>query len=268
MILLINKATRLSDYFLRLSKEYTAVIRFGLQTDSMDCDGKVIEKTGIDKLDSKKLSEILEGFTGTIRQVPPMFSALKYKGSPLYKLARKGVEVPREPREVKIHNIEVISIEGRDATVKIGCSSGTYIRVLAHDIGNAYGSGAMLESLRRTGIGDMSVEDSCSVDNIIGTCSGEQLPQDMECIRSIDKLFSKGPHLYIKEEYVDKVRNGSRICRSMLDKSPALRSDAKESMKPLKGLTDVRTVSGELVAIHALLPENGDKDFTKSVIIF
>ena len=167
MIILINKATRLADDFLKLPKEYIAVIKFGVRTDSMDMDGNIIEKKPVDKLDMARIGPILKNHTGNIEQIAPMFSAVKHKGQPLYKWARKGIEITRKPRQVTVYGIYILENSGDLLTLRISCSSGTYIRALADDIGTAYGTGAALSGLKRTRIGNMDVIDACGIDEVI-----------------------------------------------------------------------------------------------------
>ena len=269
MILLINKATRLSDNFLKLPKEYIAEIRFGIETDTMDMEGRITASSHIEKLEYEKLIRILCSFKGTIEQVPPMFSALKHRGQPLYRLARKGREVPRKARTIDILDLEILELRQEILTIRIGCSSGTYIRALAHDIGQAYGTGAVLSALRRTRIGDMDVEKAASTEDIAGLSKTDILTGAGGWIIGLEELFSKAPVLYIKDRYAGQVKNGSPISAVMLEKEP------EGNGSPFAGMVSVKSAGGELLAIHRI-EECYDKDqkpemdklFTKSVVIF
>lgn len=269
MILLINKATRLSDNFLKLPKEYIAEIRFGIETDTMDMEGRITASSHIEKLEYEKLIRILCSFKGTIEQVPPMFSALKHRGQPLYRLARKGREVPRKARTINIRDLEILELRQEILTIRISCSSGTYIRALAHDIGQAYGTGAVLSALRRTRIGDMDVEKAASTEDIAGLSKTGMLTGAGGWIIGLEELFSKAPVLYIKDRYAGQVKNGSPISAVMLEKEP------EGNGSPFAGMVSVKSAGGELLAIHRI-EEWCDKDqkpdldklFTKSVVIF
>jgi tRNA pseudouridine55 synthase len=151
--LLIGEATKLVAYLVDESKEYEATIRFGVTTDSQDLTGRVLTTAPIPPLSRESLTAATRPFVGRIRQVPPMFSALHHEGQRLYELARAGVEVPREAREVSVHEIRVEDVVGPTATLRIVCGRGTYIRALAADLGAALGCGAAIERLVRIRVG-------------------------------------------------------------------------------------------------------------------
>lgn len=149
----LGEATKISGYLLSADKRYRAVCKLGIKTDSGDADGEVIERRPVGQLDSNEVAEVLQGFLGRISQIPPMHSALKQNGTPLYKLAHQGLEVEREPREVEIHQLELIRLEGDELEFDVHCSKGTYVRTLAEDIGEKLGCGAHIVALRRTSVG-------------------------------------------------------------------------------------------------------------------
>ena len=151
--LLIGEATKLVPYLFDEDKEYVATIRFGVTTDSHDLTGRVISTAPVPPLTRDSLLVATRPFVGVIRQVPPMFSALHYEGRRLYDLARQGLEVAREAREVRVHSIDVEGVSEATATVRIVCGRGTYVRVLAADLGAALGCGGAVERLVRTRVG-------------------------------------------------------------------------------------------------------------------
>jgi tRNA pseudouridine55 synthase len=151
--LLIGEATKLVPYLVDEDKEYVATIRFGVTTDSQDLTGHVLSTAAVPPLTREGLTSATRSFVGRIRQVPPMFSALHHAGRRLYELAREGVEVPREPREVVVHDIVVEAVTDVTATVRIVCGRGTYVRTLAADLGAALGCGGAIERLVRTRVG-------------------------------------------------------------------------------------------------------------------
>ena len=151
--LLIGEATKLVPYLVDEVKEYVATIRFGVTTDSQDLTGHVLSTAPIPRLTRETLTAATRPFVGRIRQVPPMFSALHHEGRRLYELAREGVEVPREPREVVVHEIVVEALTDATVTLRIVCGRGTYVRTLAADLGAALGCGGAIERLVRSRVG-------------------------------------------------------------------------------------------------------------------
>ena len=152
--LCFGEATKFSADLLDADKTYESVVKLGVTTDSGDAEGQVIANATVE-VKKEQISEILPQFIGDIQQIPPMHSALKRDGRPLYELARKGIEVEREPRAVTIYGIDCLDFSGDLLTLRVACSKGTYIRVLAADIGLALGCGAHLAGLRRTVVGDL-----------------------------------------------------------------------------------------------------------------
>ena len=167
LLLAIGKATKKIQQFVGLDKTYVAKLRFGATSDTMDRTGQVSAvRCQLSGVSEEKIKGVLKSFTGEIEQIPPMFSAKKVGGKKLYELARKGNTIEREPRKITIHSLEMIKYEWPFLDIKVRASSGTYIRSLAHDIGETLKCGAYLEELRRTAIGDMKVEDSVTLDNL------------------------------------------------------------------------------------------------------
>jgi len=165
LLLAVGKATKEISKFVGLDKTYTATLRFGAVSDTMDRTGKITE-VATTPIEQAALEEAISKFVGEIEQVPPMYSAKKVGGRKLYDLARKGIEVKREPRKVMIHGLSLISYAWPLAVIETHVSSGTYIRALAHDIGEALGTGAYLEELRRIAIGKFRVEEALPTDKI------------------------------------------------------------------------------------------------------
>lgn len=163
----VGEATKVIRFLLDADKEYLAVVRFGVETDTLDATGQVLCETPIGDLDAIRLQAALAGFRGEIEQVPPMFSALKHHGRPLYRYARAGQTVERAPRRVKVHELELLAWEPPDrARLRIRCSKGTYIRSLAADLGRQLGVGAHLTELRRTASGPFALAQAVSLDQI------------------------------------------------------------------------------------------------------
>lgn len=279
MIILINKATKISNQFLRLPKEYTAIIRFGIETDTLDIEGKIVSEKDIGSLSIESINEALGGFRGTIKQVPPMYSALKHNGRPLYKIARSGKSVERKSRDVEITGIEVRGFDGRILTVEVKCSSGTYIRSLADDIGKALGTGAVLSALKRKKIGSFSLKQSIKLEELLDIAKIGILPGDKSSMIGIEELLDKNLSIYIREECVKAVINGKRIELEMVD-------TGKTDMEKLCRVYDsgsqgfdsmvlIRRSSDEVLAVHRIIretvfagQESFKQEFTKSIVIF
>ena len=174
--LCLGEATKVARYLLAEHKAYDGTIRLGTATDTLDRDGTTIETQAVPALDAAALAAVAARFLGSQKQVPPMFSALKRGGVPLYKLARKGIEVAREARDVEVMRF-VLTLAAPDRIdFSVACSKGTYVRVLAADVGRALGTVAHLERLRRTRVGRFAVEEAASLQAIEALPSGAPLP--------------------------------------------------------------------------------------------
>ena len=160
LMLCTGKYTKQVESFMDQEKEYLAEIQLGVETDTLDPTGKVVEMANVPKLTEDKINLVLKEFIGEIKQEPPMFSALKVNGEPLYKLARKGIKISRENRTVNIYDIQLINFTDRTITLKVVCGRGTYIRSLAKDIAEKLNTVGHLTSLKRTRIGEYN-QSSC-----------------------------------------------------------------------------------------------------------
>lgn len=161
--LCFGEATKFAGTLLAAGKRYEAVIRLGARTDTGDAEGQVLERRPV-AVTRDQVDDVLARFVGDIMQIPPMHSALKRDGRPLYEYARKGIEVERQPRPVTIYSLDLLSFSGAALKVAVDCSKGTYIRTLAQDIGEALGCGGHLEALRRTRIGPLSLESAVTLE--------------------------------------------------------------------------------------------------------
>ncbi|HCR36826.1 MAG TPA: tRNA pseudouridine(55) synthase TruB [Opitutae bacterium] len=166
LVILLGKATKTSQYLMSLGKVYTGVMKLGEETDSQDSDGSIIATHAVPLLSQDDLDSCAKGFLGDQYQIPPMFSAKKVDGVPLYKLARKGQEVERKPRFIHIKNFSIDHVDLPSIRFTVACSKGTYIRTIAHDFGQKLGCGAHLTELRRLASDQLNVEKALSVDAI------------------------------------------------------------------------------------------------------
>ena len=158
--LVIGRATRLAQFYVRAEKLYDAVIRFGYATDTYDRDGTPLGPLTEPQIDRAQLEAALEAFSGLLHQTPPPISAKKIDGTPAYKLARRNIPVDLKPVEVTVYSLDLLEVKGCEARVVVRCSAGTYMRAIAHDLGKALGCGAFLKSLCRKASGDFTLEQA------------------------------------------------------------------------------------------------------------
>ncbi len=203
----LGEATKYSQDLLDADKKYQARLRFGIQTDTGDAQGQVIaEKSTAEVTDNAMAKSLIDGilpqFMGEIEQVPPMYSALKRDGKPLYEYARAGVEIERESRKITIYSITVLDVSWPEIALEVHCSKGTYIRVLAEDIGHALGCGAHLIGLRRTMVGHLSLDRAVSLDGICDIA-----PQ----VLPVDALLQSLPELTVDDHQAKRLEMGQRV---------------------------------------------------------
>ena len=160
LVVLIGPAVRLSEYVSASDKRYQATIRLGSSTDTFDAEGRITSSASVDSITEEQFEEILEQYVGEIEQVPPPYSAIKIGGRKAYEMAREGEEVNLEPRVIQVYSLELLEWDPPEAVVDVFCSSGTYVRSLANDLGNALGVGAHLVGLRRTKSGRFTLRDA------------------------------------------------------------------------------------------------------------
>ncbi len=165
MIILVGKATKLSQHLMGLDKTYEGIISLGVTTTTQDAEGEVLEEKPVPELSEEKILEYMKEFVGDQYQIPPMFSAKKQDGVPLYKLARKGKTVEREPRFIHVASFKMDGWNSPNIEFTLSCSKGTYVRTIANDLGQKIGCGAHLKELRRTDIERFHIEDSIELES-------------------------------------------------------------------------------------------------------
>ena len=216
----LGRATRLIEYIVGQPKTYLTTVRLGQATDTYDADGDVVQERPVAVSDSAFVAA-LDQFRGEIEQIPPMFSAIKRDGQPLYKLARQGKTVERKARRITIDALEVVKRSGDDVTLRVGCSTGTYIRSLAHDLGESLGCGGHVVMLRRTAVGEFSADSQTrplSTSKGTSQQSASAIPLDhltQENIASnllpIDKAIAHLPRIDLNHQEQQELRFGRRI---------------------------------------------------------
>ena len=183
--LCFGEATKFSRFLLGADKRYVADVRFGVSTDSGDADGSVVATREVKGLTFDRVNEALERFRGEFEQTPSMFSAIKHNGTPLYKLARKGIEVERQPRSVTVFSNVLEALETDRGRLSIHCTKGTYVRCIVDELGELLGCGAHVIALRRTMVGPLGEEDSITKDEIVQAKADQRLERLLQPISTI-----------------------------------------------------------------------------------
>lgn len=176
LLLGVNEGTKIADIFLGGVKSYRALMVLGTATDTQDCTGQVLATRPVPDLNDAQLSALATEFTGDLEQIPPMYSALKKDGVRLYQLARGGKEVEREPRPITISSLSLRRVSASEIEFDVTCSRGTYVRTLAHDMGQTLGCGAHLRELRRTACEHLTVEHSVTLERLETLCTQQAAP--------------------------------------------------------------------------------------------
>ncbi|MDR3278041.1 MAG: tRNA pseudouridine(55) synthase TruB [Oscillospiraceae bacterium] len=200
----VGRATRAVEFFESAEKEYIAGLRLGVTTDTQDTSGAILQVRPA-AVTRDALTAALRRFTGELDQLPPMYSAVKIGGQPLYKKARQGVEVTRSPRRVTIRELALLGLDGGDYTLRVVCSKGTYVRTLCHDIGEYLGCGGAMSALRRTRAGAFTIADALPLGEIL-SCAQRG---DFSFLRPVDSLFAELPAVKIEGGAVRQCRNGA-----------------------------------------------------------
>ncbi len=261
MILGIGKGTRLLEFLLKQDKVYLCTMKLGIITDTYDLEGEIKEKRETDNITEEQIKFAFESFKGNYFQVPPAYSAKKYNGERLYKLAREGKIINLPPKEVQIKQLVIknIDLEKKRITFLTEVSSGTYIRSLVMDIGYKIGCGAVTENLRRTRIGKYKLENSIKSDNI-----------NTESIISIDNFSSFLPGIVIKNEDVKLIRNGAQIFCNFINsiEKPFKKNDNIRIMNENERLIAVATAERSSKFINTLIKKESRERVAKLKKVF
>jgi tRNA pseudouridine55 synthase len=208
LVILIGPAVRLSEYVSASDKRYQATIRLGSTTDTYDSEGTITSSFEVGDIDEQEFDEILQKFVGEMEQVPPPYSAVKVKGRKAYEMARKGEEVELEPRTINVYSLEVLEWAPPEAVIDVYCSSGTYVRSLAHDLGKEMGTGAHLVGLRRTKSGRFTLRDAVPLRRL-----QEAFDQGdwYKYLIPAAEALSDWPMVELDPDEVELVRHGHRV---------------------------------------------------------
>ncbi len=241
--LLIGRGTRIAEYLLDWDKEYRAVLRLGETTDTLDATGTVLDRRSTVGLSDETILAAISRFKGLIPQVPPMYSAVKIGGVPLYRAAREGRVVDRAARQVTISRIEVDRIDGTDISIRVACSKGTYIRTLCADIGQVLGVGGHLLALERTRVGPLTGNLAATIDEFEASLS---IGQWSPCFLSMDAALQSLPACIVDDETARRVLHGVAVpWNSVL----VWESQPEEASAPGRREIRIRDQGGRLLAI-------------------
>jgi tRNA pseudouridine55 synthase len=205
LLVCLGRATRLVEYLVGRPKQYLATIRLGQETNTYDADGEVVAERPVNVTRSQ-VAAALAHFYGAIDQVPPMFSAVKQAGQPLYKLARQGIDIPRAARQVTVYEIELLAWQPPDVEIHVTCSAGTYIRSIAHDLGRMLGCGGHIAALRRTAVGGFALNTAVPLDEL----DSEGL---LLALQPADAAVSHLPRLDLTAAEAAAAQQGQRVPR-------------------------------------------------------
>lgn len=203
----LGSGTKLCDLLADRTKEYIAVLRLGIVTDTQDLSGMVLSRNNVE-VDQEQVKWVIASFQGEQQQIPPMYSALKVNGKKLYELAREGKEIERKPRPITVYEIEVIKEAHPEYTIRVKCSKGTYIRTLCHDMGQKLGCGGAMASLSRTRVGEFNIDQAYTLDQLQSLAEKGQLSQ---VVIPVEKMFENIPGVHVKEGSFKALKNGNQL---------------------------------------------------------
>lgn len=239
LVVLIGPAVRLSEYVSASDKRYQATIRLGSSTDTFDAEGRITSSAPVGNVTEEQFEEILDQYVGEIEQVPPPFSAIKVGGRKAYEMAREGEEVNLEPRVIQVYSLELLEWDSPEAVVDVFCSSGTYVRSLANDLGNALGVGAHLVGLRRTKSGRFTLRDAVPLRRLQESFTAGDWYRYL--IPAAEAL-AEWPMVELDADQVELIRHGHRVLAEPGSKGWA------------RGVSE----QGDLVALLEVNEENGE----------
>lgn len=252
VVVAVGKTTRLFPFYSKKDKTYTGRIRLGFSTDTFDSTGK---PTSSEKKELPQKTEVLKAmkkFVGEIEQVAPPYSAKKYKGKPLYELVRRNKKFELRPSQVSIHFFDLINFTPPEFEFRVGCSSGTYIRSLAHDLGQHLGCGAHLSELTRTAVGNHQLEDSLNIEKIRQLNSEGQIE---DFLIPLELLLPEFPKIILNERGSDLAKNGNTITSENILKIFQDESDSQNTLQEKKAIFRMFSLEGKFLALAKKIPE-------------
>ena len=261
LVICLGQATKIAEFLVGMRKHYQGEMILGISTDTQDSEGKIVQEKKVEAdINEKRIKDTFRKYEGTISQTPPMFSAVHYQGKRLYHLARKGIEVKRNPKKVKIYQLNLIDFNQKVNPIvkfEVICSKGTYIRTLCNDIGDELGCGAYLSNLIRKKVGNFNIEDSLNL---------EKLKKDKTSVEryliSIDSALEELDKITVKSEATKTVLNGGFVSSEQIMEIP-------EGIKTEKDkFVKIFDAKGNLLSIASSIKEDGKDIFFKPVKVF
>lgn len=250
----LGEATKVSSYLLDADKQYHVTCQLGVVTDSGDSDGVVISTSDIPEFTERDLLAILPRFIGEIDQVPPMFSALKHQGQPLYKLARQGIEVERKSRRITIYDIQLLAITADSFTLDVRCSKGTYIRTLVEDISHALGAGGHVTMLRRVAAAGYMEQQALTIEQLISSAE-KGLPSLDESLLPSEDALPDWPSVVLADYMVDAIRQGQAVkVEQAFERANVRLFDPKQQFIGLAEMTETGNVQPKRVFVFPDTP--------------
>jgi tRNA pseudouridine55 synthase len=216
----VGQATRLVEYLMDTTKTYRAEIELGVSTDSYDSEGQITQRSDTSGITIDQIENALHSFRGVITQIPPMYSAVKHHGKPLYALARAGIDIERKSRTAKIYSLELLEWHSPFLTIEVTCGKGTYIRSLANDLGQNLGCGATLRALQRSRCGIFDINEAVAPERFEEAC---KIGYWESMLYPMDSILSRWETVIVGEEKAQAIRNGALI--SLADNSTKLGSN-------------------------------------------
>jgi tRNA pseudouridine55 synthase len=245
--LCFGEATKFAQDLLDADKTYETVVHLGITTNTGDTEGEAIDTREVN-VTQEQIDVVLAQFRGDIQQVPPMYSALKRDGKPLYEYARAGITLEREARPVTIHLLEFVDFQAPYLTLRVRCSKGTYIRVLGEDIGAALGCGAHLNALRRIQVGDLLIDQAITIEELIAKDADERAAT----LAPVDALLTSFPVLHLSDELAKRFLHGQRLA---LGKEDILLPEGQGRMRIYRGSDGQLLGTGLMQEYSILAPE-------------
>lgn len=242
LVIMLGHCTRFIELLPEHKKSYTARVKLGLTTDTLDITGEVLSETPVN-VTEEQLLKVAEQFKGVISQTPPMYSAIKKDGERLYDLARKGIEVERESRKITIEKLEIYDFDGIEFSMDVTCSAGTYIRSLCDDIGKVLGCGAVMTELRRTEANGFSIENAVTLPELEKLVSENRLES---VITSVEKALMSYPEITVTSPQANRFHNGGELSHERLHGDYPV------------GIYRVYSPEGKLLGLGEILTEKGD----------
>lgn len=254
----LDRSTRLIQFLVSLPKVYRATMTLGIATDTQDATGQVLSTGDAGAITQEEVQQVMAGFQGEIQQIPPMYSAKKKDGVPLYKLARKGITIDRKPVTLQIYGIEFLNKEGNEVAFRVKCSAGTYIRTLCHDIGQLLGCGAHMSQLVREQVGQFDIQSSLTLEELSLAQSDGTLAQKL---LETEAVLNFLPEIKVHPDQIASIAHGKPITKTAVMATP-------ENFRPGMNLR-VTDEAGRIAAIaEPVVDEQGFQALNPDEIAF